>query len=152
MLAWERLHVLARNPIPPASSDNSLSASFPPSRRLRSRHSYPGGADPRSRPTPLLLGEPPPPLGEDRCAARGATTLRHRFWIPRSIYQSRRLFFSHRRRLSSSMGREILRSQTAFSNFSRVYDSDSAFTAVWTPTPSNCETGGLPPLIFLTPS
>lgn len=32
MLAWERLHVLARNPIPPASSDNSLSASFPPAR------------------------------------------------------------------------------------------------------------------------
>lgn len=29
-MAWERLHVLARNPIPPASSDNSLSASFPP--------------------------------------------------------------------------------------------------------------------------
>jgi len=31
-LAWERLHVLARNPIPPASSDNSLSASFPSAR------------------------------------------------------------------------------------------------------------------------
>lgn len=144
MLAWERLHVLARNPIPPASSDNSLSASFPPSRRLRSRHSYPGGPI-LGLDLPPFYSEPPPPLGEDRCAARGATTLRLRFWIPRSIYQSRRFFFFHRRRLSSSMGREIFRSQTAFSNFSRVYGSDSAFTAVWTPTPSNCETGAPPP-------
>lgn len=71
MLAWERLHVLARNPIPPASSDNSLSASFPPpsaafSTHLRFRRSYPG-ADPRSRPTPSYPS--------DRCAAaRGATS------------------------------------------------------------------------------
>lgn len=63
-MAWERLHVLARNPIPPASSDNSLSASFPPSRRLRSRHSYPGGPI-LGLDLPPFYSEPPPPFGEE---------------------------------------------------------------------------------------
>lgn len=48
-------------PSPPASSDNSLSASFHPSRRLRSRHSYPGGADPPPVPTHHPLSSTPTP-------------------------------------------------------------------------------------------
>lgn len=49
MLAWERLHVLARNPIPPASSDNSLSASFPPSSSCFSSSSFSARLRLRSR-------------------------------------------------------------------------------------------------------
>lgn len=104
MLAWERLHVLARNPIPPASSDNSLSASFPPSRCRRSRHSYPGG--------PILgLDLPPfstpPPLGEDR-RARGATGSGSGSLYRCEVVASFSIVVV---RLSSSMDREILRSQ-----------------------------------------
>lgn len=48
-MAWERLHVLARNPIPPASSDNSLSASFPPSPSCFSSSSFSARLRLRSR-------------------------------------------------------------------------------------------------------
>lgn len=67
MLAWERLHVLARNPIPPASSDNSLSASFPPARVAATHDS---AALTRG---PILDLDLYPRLPSDR-RARGATS------------------------------------------------------------------------------
>lgn len=106
MLAWERLHVLARNPIPPASSDNSLSASFPPRScsppPTTPPLSYPG-ADPRSQPTPPSPSPTPPATPSDRCA-RGATS--------ESIYDplSFPLFFVVLRASGDTAG-------VAFSNF-----------------------------------
>lgn len=100
-MAWERLHVLARNPIPPASSDNSLSASFPPplppaspphpsppacasaavSSFSCSQPLYPAHAlyaihdyAALTRGPILGLDLPTPSYPSDRCAARGATS------------------------------------------------------------------------------
>ena len=150
MLAWERLHVLARNPIPPASSDNSLSASFPPSRRLRSRHSYPGGPI-LGLDLPPFHSEPPPPLGEGRCAARGATTapapiLDSTVYIPNVVASfSIDVVCRLRSVARSSAARRLLAilvaCTTPILGFHHRLDADTFQLRGWSP-----------PLIFLTPS